>query len=56
MGATLTCGVLLQPILAHAEAWEHLCHMVVTVQGPPVTVPVLDGVREQTPARVIGAR
>ena len=34
VGATLTCGVLLQPILAHAEAWEHLCHMVVTVQGP----------------------
>ena len=35
MGAILSFGILLQPILAHAEAWEHLCHMVVTVQGPP---------------------
>ena len=23
------------PILAHAEAWEHLTTMVVAVQGPP---------------------
>ena len=36
MGAVLSFGILLQPILAHAEAWEHLRHMVVTVQGPPL--------------------
>ena len=41
----IMCSIRLQPILAHAKAWESPHHMpvVVAVQGPPLLVLVVPG-------------